>query len=170
MPTMMKARSVMNLKHGTCASPGALRLINSDAFLAVRNPSHESRSAKWKLEDIMGISRMAPYVWRSTRERCIPSSRTIRQATANQIEYFEKVFDLSSELSNRNQIWYWKELLTLVSLAAGFLWLLFRWRNGLSPVLSAVGASASTRVASAYRKRKSRFLGHLRLLRDSCLF
>jgi hypothetical protein len=43
------------------------------------------------------------------------------EATANQIEYFEKVFQLGSGLSSRNQIWYWKELLGLIALAAGLV-------------------------------------------------
>ena len=44
-----------------------------------------------------------------------------REATANQIEYFEKVFGLQSNLSSHDQIWYWKELLTLISSVAAFV-------------------------------------------------
>jgi len=43
------------------------------------------------------------------------------EALANQIEYFETVFDWKSGLSSRNQTWYWKELFTLISLAAAFI-------------------------------------------------
>lgn len=43
------------------------------------------------------------------------------EATANQIEYFEKVFGLAGGITSRNQVWFWKELLTLVSLVAAFL-------------------------------------------------
>ena len=43
------------------------------------------------------------------------------EALANQIEYFERVFEWKSELSSTNQTWYWKELLTLISLAAAFV-------------------------------------------------
>lgn len=42
-------------------------------------------------------------------------------ATANQIEYFERVFDIHSGLSPRDQVWYWKELLTLVSSVAALV-------------------------------------------------
>ncbi|MDI1319352.1 MAG: dienelactone hydrolase family protein [bacterium] len=42
-------------------------------------------------------------------------------ATANQIEYFEKVFGLNSGLASHDQVWFWKELLTLVSLVASFV-------------------------------------------------
>jgi hypothetical protein len=37
------------------------------------------------------------------------------RATANQISFFEKVFGLKTTISRDDQIWYWKELLTLVS-------------------------------------------------------
>ena len=37
-------------------------------------------------------------------------------ATANQIEYFEKVFDLKTGIDSYNQIWQWKELMTLISM------------------------------------------------------
>jgi len=47
-----------------------------------------------------------------------PFQPYIVEATANQIEYFEKVFALDSGLSSRDQTWYWKEILSLVSLIA----------------------------------------------------
>ncbi|MEI6107539.1 MAG: dienelactone hydrolase family protein [Opitutae bacterium] len=43
------------------------------------------------------------------------------EATANQIEYFEKVFGQAGALSSRSQVWFWKELCTLVSLVAAFV-------------------------------------------------
>lgn len=43
------------------------------------------------------------------------------EATANQIEYFERVFDLDSGLSSRDQVWYWKELLGAISLIAAMV-------------------------------------------------
>jgi hypothetical protein len=45
-------------------------------------------------------------------------------ATANQIEYFEKVFDLESSISSSNQIWQWKELMTLISMITAMIMLL----------------------------------------------
>ncbi len=44
-----------------------------------------------------------------------------KEATANQIEYFEHVFDFKSELQSDQQIWPWKELLSMISLAAALI-------------------------------------------------
>ncbi len=43
------------------------------------------------------------------------------EATAHQIDYFEKVFGRTSGIPSHNQIWFWKELLTLASLVAAFV-------------------------------------------------
>lgn len=43
------------------------------------------------------------------------------EATAHQIEYFQRVFGLGESIPSGDQIWYWKELLTLVSLVAAFV-------------------------------------------------
>jgi len=50
-----------------------------------------------------------------------PFQPYIVEATANQVEYFEKVFALDSGLSSRDQIWYWKELFSLIALIAAFV-------------------------------------------------
>jgi len=50
-----------------------------------------------------------------------PFQPYITEATANQIEYFERVFDLESGISNDDQIWYWKELLGLIALIAALV-------------------------------------------------
>jgi hypothetical protein len=50
-----------------------------------------------------------------------PFQPYIVEATANQIEYFEKVFELDSGLATDDQVWYWKELLGLVSLIAALV-------------------------------------------------
>ncbi|MDH3611915.1 MAG: alpha/beta hydrolase [Gammaproteobacteria bacterium] len=47
-----------------------------------------------------------------------PFQPYVVEATANQIEYFERVFEIDSGLSSRDQVWYWKELLSLISLIA----------------------------------------------------
>jgi hypothetical protein len=47
-----------------------------------------------------------------------PFQPYIIEATANQIEYFEEVFAIDSGLSSRDQIWYWKEFFSLISLVA----------------------------------------------------
>ena len=44
-----------------------------------------------------------------------------REATANQIEYFEHVFDFESGLDSYDQVWQWKELLSMISLAAALI-------------------------------------------------
>ena len=44
-----------------------------------------------------------------------------REATSNQIEYFEHVFDFKSEFQSDEQIWPWKELLSMISLAAALV-------------------------------------------------
>jgi hypothetical protein len=53
-----------------------------------------------------------------------PFQPYIVEATANQIEYFEKVFGIDSAISSRDQIWYWKELLSLISLVAAVVLLI----------------------------------------------
>jgi len=50
-----------------------------------------------------------------------PFQPYIKEATANQIEYFERVFDLDSAYSSNDQVWYWKELLGLISLIAALI-------------------------------------------------
>ncbi|MCP4044571.1 MAG: alpha/beta hydrolase, partial [Gammaproteobacteria bacterium] len=50
-----------------------------------------------------------------------PFQPYIVEATANQIEYFERVFEIDSGLSNNDQVWYWKELLGLISLIAALV-------------------------------------------------
>ncbi len=50
-----------------------------------------------------------------------PFQPYILEATANQIEYFERVFDIDSDISSYNQIWYWKELLGLLALIAALV-------------------------------------------------
>ena len=45
-------------------------------------------------------------------------------ATANQIEYFEEVFNLNSSMSSSNQIWQWKELMTLISMITAMVMLI----------------------------------------------
>jgi hypothetical protein len=60
--------------------------------------------------------------------RVVHNERTIHpfqpysiEATANQLEYFEKVFGHKSAIPSRSQVWFWKELCTLISLVAAFV-------------------------------------------------
>ena len=50
-----------------------------------------------------------------------PFQPYITEATANQLEYFERVFDLESEIPLGDQVWYWKELLGLIALIAAMV-------------------------------------------------
>ncbi len=50
-----------------------------------------------------------------------PFQPYINEATANQIEYFERVFGLETGLASRDQVWYWKELLGAMSLIAALV-------------------------------------------------
>jgi hypothetical protein len=45
-------------------------------------------------------------------------------ATANQIDYFEKVFEMNSSISSSDQIWQWKELMTLISMITAMIMLI----------------------------------------------
>ena len=45
-------------------------------------------------------------------------------ATSNQIEYFEKVFGMNSSIPSSNQIWQWKELMTLISMVTAMIMLI----------------------------------------------
>ena len=50
-----------------------------------------------------------------------PFQPYIKEATANQIEFFERVFELNSGYSTYDQVWHWKELLGLISLIAALV-------------------------------------------------
>ena len=43
------------------------------------------------------------------------------EATANQIEYFEHVFDFETGMDSYDQVWQWKEALSMISLAAALI-------------------------------------------------
>ena len=46
------------------------------------------------------------------------------EAMQNQLEFFEKSFQLNPKISSSNQIWHWKELMTLISMIASLVMLL----------------------------------------------
>jgi hypothetical protein len=50
-----------------------------------------------------------------------PFQPYITEDMASQLEYFERVFDLETGLSLDDQVWYWKELLGLISLIAALV-------------------------------------------------
>ena len=43
------------------------------------------------------------------------------EATKNQLNFFMKVFALESDIKSDDQIWYWKELFTFISLVCSML-------------------------------------------------
>ena len=51
------------------------------------------------------------------------------EATANQLSYFDYVFNEPIPLDNYNQIWQWKELFTLINMIVGFLLIIPLTRN-----------------------------------------
>ena len=50
-----------------------------------------------------------------------PFQPYMAEATANQLEFFEKVFELDFDLPSSDQAWYWKELLGAISLIAAMI-------------------------------------------------
>ena len=96
-------------------APEALRLINS-----ALGPG-EAAPTEVALNHYYGTAA-------ARNLRVVHNERTLhpfqpysREATAHQLEYFTQVFGRTSNLASDDQVWLWKELLTLVSLAAAFL-------------------------------------------------
>ena len=46
------------------------------------------------------------------------------EATSNQLDYFEKVFGAPKKIDSNNQIWHWKELLTLINMVLALIMLI----------------------------------------------
>lgn len=105
-----------SLKNGDMRrAPEALRLVNSSAAMAA-SPVSEVEIDHYYGDAAARTLRVVH------NERLLhPFQPYSIEATAHQIEYFEKVFGLSGGISSRNQVWMWKELLTLTSLVAAFV-------------------------------------------------
>ncbi len=103
------------LKNGDMRrAPEALRLVNSSSSLAGA-PLSELEIGHYYGDAAAGSLRVVH------NERVLhPFQPYSPEAMAHQMEYFEKAFGLTSGLSSRDQVWYWKELCTLLSLVAGF--------------------------------------------------
>jgi hypothetical protein len=72
-----------------------------------------------------------------------PFQPYIEEATANQIVYFETVFDVDSTLSPYDQVWQWKEILGVAIVPMGYLFLHSAWfRSLVHPVPKALPAPA----------------------------
>ena len=107
------------LKHGDLRlAPEALRIINS--------------SINDKKNHINEIT-IGKYYGNSTEKnlRVVYNEKVLhpfqpynREVMANQLMYFEQVFDLKNTLSNDNQIWYWKEICTSISFIVSLIMLI----------------------------------------------
>jgi acetyl esterase/lipase len=87
-----------------------------------------------------------------------PFQPYIKEATANQIEYFEKVFGLETGISSYDQIWYWKELMGMISLAAALIALVPLGRLMLStPYFSTLVRSIPPALPTSGRSGKVLF-------------
>ena len=95
-------------------APEALRLVRSGLGKAA------------KIDDV-DIDRY--YGDAATRTlRVVHNERTLHpfqpysiEATTHQVAYFQKVFGLETALSPENQVWFWKEMLSLVAFVAAFV-------------------------------------------------
>jgi hypothetical protein len=103
------------LKNGDMRrAPESLRLVNSGL------PANEA------VEDIEIGRYYGSLTNRSLRvvhnERLLhPFQPYSPEATANQIEFFEKAFGLEPVLASKEQVWYWKELATFIAMIAAFV-------------------------------------------------
>ncbi len=107
------------LRHGDMRlAPEALRLVNSAGDAAagfveeVELGRYYGDAAKRTLRVVHNERVLHPF------------QPYMVEATANQIEYFERVFGLESGLSSHDQVWYWKELLGVIALIASLVALL----------------------------------------------
>jgi hypothetical protein len=104
------------LKNGDMRrAPEALRLVNSSSAVAGA-PLQEVEIGRYYGEAAARNLRVVH------NERVLhPFQPYSIEAMAHQLEYFEKAFGLAGGLSSRDQVWFWKELLTLASLVAAFV-------------------------------------------------
>ena len=104
------------LKNGDMRrAPEALRLVNSSPALAGA-PLAEVEIGRSYGDPAAGSLRVVH------NERVLhPFQPYSTEAMAHQLDYFGKVFGLPDGISGRDQVWYWKELCTLVSLVAAFV-------------------------------------------------
>ncbi len=103
------------LKHGDMRNaPEALRLVRSSS-------SEEAQVESVEIGRFYGKSKDRNLRIVHNEHLLHPFQPYDISATANQIEYFEKVFDLDPSVTSKDQIWYWKELLTLLSATAALV-------------------------------------------------
>ena len=104
------------LGHGDMrTAPEALRVVNLDRAAGLP-PVEEVEIGRYYGD---AADRSLRVVF---NERNIhPFQPYMPEAMANQLDYFETVFDMDFELAHDDQIWYWKELLGALSMIAAFI-------------------------------------------------
>jgi hypothetical protein len=104
------------LGHGDMrVAPEALRAVNSG------RASGEARLAEVELGRYYG-DRDERTLRIVHNERVLhPFQPYDTEATANQVEYFQDVFEFRPAIGSDDQVWYWKELLGVIALAAGLV-------------------------------------------------
>ena len=107
------------LTHGDMRkAPEALRIVNS-SFNAKNDHIDEISIGNYYGNKIDRTLRVV------YNEKVIhPFQPYNQEVMSNQLDYFEKVFDMKNKLSNDNQIWYWKELCTSISFIISLIMLI----------------------------------------------
>lgn len=96
-------------------APEALRLINSGFRDSTEFISEVEIGHYYGNKDDRNLRVMF-------NERTIhPFQPYMVEATANQLDYFRKVFDLKTDIRSDNQIWYWKEFLGIIMIIAALV-------------------------------------------------
>jgi hypothetical protein len=104
------------LKNGDMRrAPEALRVVNSG------RPASEPVLTEVKIDHYYGDPAAKTMRVVHNEPLLHPFQPYSMEATANQIAYFERVFGLKTGIPVTDQVWLWKELLTLVSLVAALV-------------------------------------------------
>ena len=104
------------LQHGDMKNaPEAIRLVNSGRF-KTEDPIESINIGYYYGEIDQRTSRVV-----YNEKTLHPFQPYSLDAMTNQIDYFLKVFGVDNVIHGKNQTWYWKEALTLVSLVSSFL-------------------------------------------------
>jgi hypothetical protein len=104
------------LKHGAMRrAPEALRLVRSG------RPPTEPALEELEIGRYYGTAEDRTLRVVHNEPLLHPLQPYSPEATANQVEFFARAFGLSGPPAPGDQVWHWKELLTLLSLAAAFV-------------------------------------------------
>jgi hypothetical protein len=103
-----------------------------------------------------------------------PFQPYMAEAIANQIEYFENVFEMRSDLDHYDQIWQWREILGVISLIAALAAIVPMGQLLLPPAPDGLvpkpGKGDSTGVATPVGQGASCFLDDVHPRRNHCLY